>query len=135
MSIRENENAMLRDILMILFTTCTTLGGQILLKRGVVDIAARTPKPAGLEWVIAVASSPAVWAAIFIQGVGFVAWIVVVSRMKLGVAFAIAGAFLYILMAIMGWTLYGERLAPLQWLGIVLVSAGVLMISMLGYKS
>ncbi len=126
---------MLRDILMILFTTCTTLGGQILLKRGVVEIAARVPKPTGLDWLMAVASSPAVWAAIFIQGVGFVVWIVVVSRVKLGMAFAIAGAFLYILMAVLGWTLYGERLAPLQWAGILLVSAGVLMISMLGYKS
>lgn len=126
---------MLRDILMILFTTCTTLGGQMLLKRGVVEIAARTPKPTGVDWLSAVAISPAIWGAVLIQGVGFVVWIVVVSRMKLGVAFAIAGAFLYILMAVMGWSLYGERLAPLQWVGIVLVSVGVLMISMLGYKS
>jgi multidrug transporter EmrE-like cation transporter len=67
-----------------------------------------------------------------IQGVGFVVWVVVISRIKLGLAFALAGAFLYILMALVSWQLYGERLAPLQWVGIVLVSAGVLMISMLG---
>lgn len=126
---------MLRDILMILFTTCMTLGGQFLLKHGVVRIAALTPKPAGIDWLMAVAASPAVWGAVLLQGIGFVVWIVVISRVKLGMAFAIAGAFLYIMMAMGGWFLYGERLTPLQWTGIVLISAGVAMISTIGHSA
>ena len=123
---------MIRDLLMILFVTCTTLSGQLLLKHSVVRIASLDPVPRGWDWLVAAFASPGVWAAIVIQGVGFVVWVVVISRIKLGVAFALAGAFLYILMALVSWQLYGERLAPLQWVGIVLVSAGVLMISMLG---
>ena len=123
---------MLRDFALIVFVTCTTIAGQLLLKRGVTQIGARDPAPSGLDWLIATFLSPSVWAAILIQAVGFVVWAVVVSRVKLGVAFALAGACLYILMAFVSWQLYGERLAPLQWLGIVMVSAGVLMISMLG---
>lgn len=125
---------MMRDILMILFVTCSTLGSQLLLKDSVVRIAQRTPVPSGLEWLLAVMLSPKVWVAVMIQGVGFIVWMIVLSRVKLGMAFAISGAFFYILMALLSWQLYGERLAPLQWTGIVLVSAGVLMISMLGYK-
>lgn len=124
----------MRDILMILFVTCSTLGSQLLLKDSVVRIARRTSVPAGLDWLVAVMSSPKVWLAIAIQGVGFMVWLIVVSRVKLGLAFAISGAFFYILMALLSWYLYAERLALLQWVGMVLVSTGVLMISMLGTK-
>lgn len=123
---------MLRDIALIVFVTCTTISGQLLLKRGVTEIGMRDPAPSGLDWLLATFLSPSVWAAIVIQAVGFVVWAVVISRIKLGVAFALAGACLYILMAFASWQLYGERLTPMQWLGIVLVSAGVLMISQLG---
>lgn len=125
----------MRDLLMILFVTCSTLGSQLLLKDTVVRIAQRIPAPAGMDWLVAVMSSPKVWLAVAIQGIGFVVWIVVVSRVKLGLAFATSGAFFYILLALLSWYLYGERLAPLQWAGIALVSTGVLMISMLGTKA
>ena len=76
--------------------------------------------------------SPLVWAAVVIQGVGFIVWVVVISKLKLGVAFALAGASLYILMALVAWLLHGERLAPVQWAGLMLISCGVLMVSKLG---
>lgn len=126
---------MIRDLLMILFVTCSTLGSQLLIKDAVVRIAARSPAPVGFDWLMAVVVSPKVWAAVAIQGIGFLVWIAVVSRVKLGPAFATSGAFFYILLAAASWYLYGERLAPLQWAGIALVSTGVLMISMLGQGS
>lgn len=124
---------MLRDLLMILFVTCSTLGSQLLIKDTVVRIAARSPAPAGFDWLLAVVQSPRLWAAVAVQGVGFLVWVVVVSRVKLGPAFATSGAFFYVLLAAVSWWLYGERLAPWQWVGIVLVSTGVLMISLLGH--
>ncbi len=123
---------MIRDLFMILFVTCSTLGSQLLIKSAVVEIAARDRVPAGIAWLIAAISSPRVLAAVAVQGVGFLVWVVVVSRVKLGPAFATSGALFYILLAAVSWFLYGERLAPLQWGGIALVSVGVLMISMAG---
>ncbi|MEZ0474238.1 hypothetical protein AB6713_06345 [Luteimonas sp. B3_2_R+30] len=120
---------------MILFVTCSTLGSQLLIKDAVVRIAARNPAPAGFDWLLAVVGSPKIWVAVTIQGIGFLVWIVVVSRVKLGPAFAMSGAFFYLLLAGASWYLYGERLAPLQWAGIVVVSVGVLMISMLGHRA
>lgn len=122
-------SSVIRDILMILFVTCSTLGSQLLVKRAVLAIAARDPVPRGADWLLAAVLSPTVWLAVAIQGVGFIVWMVVVSRVKLGSAFAMSGAFFYVLLAALSWYLYGERLAPLQWAGIVLVSAGVLMIT------
>ena len=126
---------MIREILMILFVTCSTLGSQLLIKHAVAQLALRTPPLSGMPWLLAAVLSPTVIAAIAVQGIGFLVWVVVVSRVKLGVAFAISGAFFYILMALATWLLYGERLTPWQWAGIALISAGVLMVSLLGQAS
>lgn len=123
---------MLANLALILFVTCSTLGSQLLVKRAVLGIGVRTPVPQGLDWLVAAVTSPMVWLAVAIQGVGFIVWMVVVSRMKLGVAFATSGSFFYILLALLSWYLYGERLSGGQWAGIVLISCGVLMMSLLG---
>ena len=126
---------MIREILMILFVTCSTLGSQLLIKHAVAQLAQRTPPLIGMPWLVAAIFSPPLLAAIAVQGIGFLVWVVVVSRVKLGVAFAISGAFFYILMAVVTWLLYGERLTPWQWAGIALISTGVLMVSLLGQAS
>lgn len=123
---------MWKEILMIVFVTCSTLGSQLLVKRAVTAIATREPVPTGLQWLIAACLSPGVITAVAIQGMGFIVWVIVVSRVKLGVAFAISGSFFYILIAAASWFLYGERLGPLQWIGLVLVSSGVLLMTLSG---
>ena len=126
---------MLRNLLMILFVTCSTVSGQLLIKHSVARVASLDPMPRGVDWLLATFLMPGVWLAIAIQGVGFIVWMVVISRMKLGMAFAFAGASLYMVMALVGWFAFGERLAPLQWAGIVLISVGVLMLSALGQQA
>jgi multidrug transporter EmrE-like cation transporter len=117
---------------MILFVTCSTLGSQLLIKHAVAQLALRTPQLTGMSWLVAAVLSPTVIAAIVVQGIGFLVWVVVVSRVKLGVAFAISGGSFYLLMAVVTWLLYGERLSPWQWAGLVLISIGVLLVSLLG---
>ncbi|MEO8365360.1 MAG: hypothetical protein ABI538_04045 [Pseudoxanthomonas sp.] len=115
--------------------TCSTLGSQLLIKHGVAQLALRSPPLTGMPWLAAAILSPAVIAAIVVQGIGFIVWVVVVSRVKLGVAFAISGGSFYILMAGVTWLLYGERLTLGQWAGLALISTGVLMVSLLGQAS
>ncbi len=126
---------LMREFLMIVFVTCATLGSQLLVKQAVMNIALRTPGLKGLDWLMAAVLSPQVIAAVALQGIGFLVWVVVVSRVKLGMAFAMSGAFFYILLAALSWWLYGERLAPGQWAGLALISTGVLMVSLLGRAS
>src|SRR5688572_8700410 len=126
------SNEMIREILLILFVTCSTLGSQLLIKRAVGQIAARGLQVGKLDWLIAVSTSVPVIAAVLIQGVGFLVWIMVVSRVKLGVAFGISGAFFYVLMAAASWYFYDEKLIPIQWFGLALISSGVLMVTIAG---
>jgi len=123
---------MIREILLILFVTCSTLGSQLLIKRAVAQIAARGLETGRPEWFLAIATSWPVIVAVAIQGLGFVVWIMVVSRVKLGVAFGISGAFFYVLMAAASWYFYGEKLIPLQWIALALISSGVLLMALAG---
>lgn len=121
---------MTREILMIIFVTLSTMASQLLVKNGVNILAKRMPELKGAHWLMAAVLSPSIIAAVAIQGIGFLVWVVVVSRMKLGVAFAISGGFFYLLIPIASWFLYGEKLSLLQWGGLAMISGGVtLMIS------
>lgn len=118
---------MIREVLMIVFVTLSTMGSQLLVKNGVNILAERAPGLAGMQWLLAAILSPSIIAAVAIQGVGFMVWVVVVSRVKLGVAFAISGAFFYLLIALASWYFYGEKLNPWQWGGLALISTGVIL--------
>jgi drug/metabolite transporter (DMT)-like permease len=62
--------------------------------------------------------------------VGFFLWMMLISREKMGVATASVGAGFYILMPLCAWALYGESLANLQWVGIGLLTLGVICVSL-----
>ncbi|WP_222565217.1 hypothetical protein [Novilysobacter antarcticus] len=121
---------MIREILMISFVTLSTMASQLLIKNGVNTIAQRMPDLKGAQWLVAAVLSPSIIAAIAIQGVGFLVWVVVVSRMKLGIAFAISGGLFYFLIALSSWWLYGEKLGGAQWAGIFMITAGVLLMTL-----
>lgn len=118
---------MIREVLMIAFVTLSTMGSQLLVKNGVTTLAERTPDLKGMQWLLAAVLSPSIIAAVAVQGLGFLMWVVVVSRMKLGIAFAISGAFFYLLIAFASWIFYGERLSSMQWGGLVMISGGVVL--------
>lgn len=117
----------MREILMIVTVATCTIGSQVLLKHGISRLQIRDPGMDFLGWLWGVATSPSVIAAVALQGFGFLLWIVVITRVKLGVAFAISGATFYLLMAAVGWLVYGERLGLTQWGGLVLISCGVVL--------
>lgn len=116
------------EYLMIVLVTCMTLGSQLLLKKAITLIG-QLMQGDKIAFLIAVFTSPYVILAIVMQGFGFILWIFVLSRMKLGIAFGLSGAFFYLLMALSSWYLYGERLSLQQWAGLLLISTGVILMT------
>lgn len=114
--------------LLILLTTLCTIGGQLILKRAVTGL-----KPllaAGpVDFLLGAATSPLVIAALSLQVLGYVAWLFVLSKEKLSVAFAISGSTLYLLTALASWYFFDERLTAWQWLGFALISVGVILVT------
>ncbi len=60
-----------------------------------------------------------------LQVLGYALWIVVLTQEKVGVAVAMLGSGFYLLMAVLAWAFFDERLGPVQWAGIVLITIGV----------
>ena len=114
--------------LLILITTLCTLAGQLILKRAVADL-----KPllqAGpIDFLIGAATSPMVIGALGLQVLAYVAWLFVLSKEKLSIAFAMSGSTLYLLTAIASWYFFDERPTPWQWLGFIMISLGVVLVT------
>jgi drug/metabolite transporter (DMT)-like permease len=103
---------------------------QLLLRRATNGLGGAPTGLSGLPRFIGQAAlSPWVYASVTLQMVSYVMWMMIVSREKLGVATATVGAGFYVLMALSAWLIYGEGLSPWQWIGIVLVTCGVVCIS------
>lgn len=118
--------------LLILIVTLCTIGSQLLLKRAMSGLGMVLRADGAIPFLFAAAASPWVWAALALQVSGYVMWMFVLTRAQLGQAFAISGSFFYLIMAGASWLLYGERLSLAQWIGLVLISAGVLLVGLGG---
>lgn len=114
--------------LLILITTLCTIGGQLILKRAV---GALKPllQEGPIMFLIGAATSPLVIAALSLQVLGYVAWLFVLSKERLSIAFALSGSSFYLLMALASWYFFGERLSVVQWLGLLLISLGVILVT------
>ena len=115
--------------LLIVAITINAVAGQLLLKRALAALGGRAALATMPKFLIDAASSPWIYASVAVQGLGYLLWMVLISREKLGVATASVGAGFYILMPLCAWGLYGESLSYLQWFGIALITSGVICVS------
>ena len=116
--------------LLVFITTLCTIAGQLVLKRAITGLKPLLEQ-GPVEFLWGAVFSPLVYAALLLQVLGYVTWMFVITREKLSVAFAMSGSTFYLLMAAASWFFYGERLAPMQWVGLLLISIGVVLVSTL----
>lgn len=114
--------------ILILATTLCTLGGQLILKRAVTGLK---PLLQGgpIEFLMGAATSPLVIAALFLQVLGYVAWLFVLSKEKLSIAIALSGSTAYLLTAIASWYFFDERPTLSQWVGLIMISFGAVLLT------
>ena len=121
---------MLKSYLLILSISVSAIISQLLLKKGITITLKKNIYENGLVFLFNTILSPYVIAALVLQIVGYVIWIFVISRMRLGLAYAVLGAFGYILLAFASWIFFNEKLNLNQWVGIFLITAGVIFMSL-----
>ena len=81
-----------------------------------------------LECFLRGASSPLIWAGIFLYVINFFIWIAVLTRVQLSVAFPV-GSTSYIFVAFLATIFLREAVTPLRWLGIALIVLGIHLVS------
>lgn len=117
-------------VLLIFLVSSCTVGSQLLLKTGINQIAPILRQDGIFPFLWSAAMSPWVIGAICIQVVGYVLWFFVLTQSRLSLAFAISGSFFYLLIAATSWLFFSERLNAWQWFGLILISAGVLIMNL-----
>jgi drug/metabolite transporter (DMT)-like permease len=117
--------------LFVAFTVNSVIS-QLVLRRGLQELGSPSSLYGLPRFLGHAALSYWIYASVALQILSYVMWMLIVSREKLGVATATVGAGFYTLMALSAWIIYGETLSPMQWAGIVLVTVGVVCISLGG---
>lgn len=69
--------------------------------------------------------TPQIWISLTLQITGYIAWMYILSREPLAEAVALSGAFFYLITAAVGWLVFDEQLSPLQLAGLIMLSAGI----------
>jgi multidrug transporter EmrE-like cation transporter len=103
--------------------------GQILLKIGMqrAGPVGRGSLDHPLALVMRVFANPWILIAIPWYGAGFLIWLVVLSKLNLSYAYSFL-ALAYVLVPLFSWLLFRENIPILQWVGILVVCLGLMLI-------
>jgi drug/metabolite transporter (DMT)-like permease len=116
---------MMINIVFISAIAFGTIIAQIILKKGLILMGGIDFSSGVMVEIFRVMHSPYVMSAFFLQGIIALFWVYVLSRTKLIYLFTMSGAFFYILLALTSWIVLGEKLSLVQWLGVFMISFGV----------
>jgi drug/metabolite transporter (DMT)-like permease len=103
--------------------------GQLLLKyvmKGIGPLGlAELGSPARI--IAALLMNPLFLLAAGLYALGFLIWLIVLSKLDLSLAYPIL-ALSYFLVPLLSWLLFGEQISLGRWLGIVIICVGVVVV-------
>ena len=108
---------------LILFCVFFSVVGQILLKKGMMEVG-RFEGRAILPYFASAFTNPSILSALLLYLISLGLWLIVLSRQRLGFAYLVFG-LTYIFIPLASWKFFGERLTWAQIVGMVLIAAGV----------
>lgn len=103
-------------------------GGQLLLRRGVGVGAAQTSARSASYWR-GIVLSPWVWAYGFSLVGAMALWLVAIAHTPISYAYPLLSSG-YIFVALLSRAFLGEKVGPSRWAAIVVLSLGVVLISL-----
>ncbi len=113
------------NIFFVIIIAFGTINAQLILKKGLILLGGIDFSSGVMVEILRLMHSPYVMGAFFLQGIIALFWVYVLSRTKLIYLFTMSGAFFYILLALTSWIVLGEKLSLIQWLGVFMISFGV----------
>jgi undecaprenyl phosphate-alpha-L-ara4N flippase subunit ArnE len=115
----------LHSSLHIALNCILTTASELLLKVGARQ-SSHTAAPGWLAWTgIITLGSGWVIAGIAVNTLSFFNWLYVLRRVPLSIAYPVTSVAI-VLIALGAWIFLGEQIGPLRWMGIGLITAGIL---------
>ena len=108
------------DTLSLTIFTVTLAFGQVCFKR--VGLIVRGHS--GLEAIVAATQAPSLYLALILYGAATLLWIWILSRVNLSLAYPWVAVGM-VIVPLLGWLIFGERVGPMFWLGVAFIVLGV----------
>lgn len=109
------------NFLSLAFFTALLAAGQLLFKQ--VGLSIRDQSLVGA--LLSTLREPAFYAAISLYGFSTLLWIWILSRVPLTQAYPWVAAGVAIV-PLLGWWVFGERVSPTFWVGVLLIVIGII---------
>ena len=122
----EDRTSLLKTRTLILVVIVGNVAGNALLSRGLRQPSSHLSASL-MHYVYAVAN-PWVIAGVVLLCGWMVANLSLLSRADLSYALPVTGSVSYMLIALVGYFFLGERVSAIQWLGIVIITVGVVLV-------
>jgi multidrug transporter EmrE-like cation transporter len=114
---------------LILLSVASGVGGQLAIKVGVTRAGAAAVEVAGpVSTLITAFRSPLVWLGLALYGLGALAWILVLTRLNLSLAYPFL-ALNFVLIAVASRVFLGESIPVIRWAGIAVICVGIFLIA------
>lgn len=114
---------------LILLNVCLNVAGQLSLKFGMSKIGNFALAAGNLPPVfLKAATNPFVIMGLFFYGIGFLSWLIVLSKAEVSYAYPMISLG-YVLTAVLAWQLFGESVTFIRMAGILITCLGVVIIA------
>jgi drug/metabolite transporter (DMT)-like permease len=104
------------------------VAGQTAIKIGVSQPGATNATSDLLSLIALILRSPLILLGLALYGIGALAWIAVLSRIDLSVAYPFL-ALNFVLVALVSAFVLGETIPVMRWVGILILCAGILIVA------
>lgn len=113
---------------LILLSVFAGVAGQTVIKIGVSQPGAAEAAAGFLPLVMMILRSPLVLLGLVLYGLGALAWIAVLARVDLSVAYPFL-AMNFILVTVSSQFFLGESVPALRWLGVLVICSGIFLVA------
>ncbi len=113
---------------LILLSIASGVAGQTAIKLGVSQPGATNATSNLLSLIILILRSPLILLGLALYGIGALAWIAVLSRLDLSLAYPFL-ALNFILVALVSTFGLGETMPLMRWVGILVLCVGILLVA------
>jgi drug/metabolite transporter (DMT)-like permease len=113
---------------LILLSVFAGVAGQTVLKLGVSQPGAADATGNLISLVALIIRSPLVLMGLLLYAVGAVAWIAVLARLDLSLAYPFL-ALNFVLVTVASRLILGETVPALRWMGILVICSGILLVA------
>lgn len=124
----EMKRQVMHYLWLILLSVSAGVAGQTAIKLGVSQPGAEDAAASLVGLVGMIVRSPLVMLGLVLYGVGALAWIAVLTKLDLSVAYPFL-ALNFVLVALTSRLVLGESVPLLRWLGIAVICVGILVVA------